>query len=146
LSYAVEYNKPIRFLAIEWRENWDRDYPSLILEPVIRYSPFGRDLQGFVEDLVDDISMDLSCGDEVSKSYDGDLAEFEMRGWDIQKIKDYAELLLRGTVKGIPVGAGFVRAREEFVTFVKDTEGETWGTSKSSKQVEGFSTLTETGG
>jgi hypothetical protein len=148
-NYIVEYNKPIRFLAIEWRESgWEFDHPSVLLEPFIRYSPNGESCEGLIEDACIDICVDTDLKHPIRAEIHGsDAKEFKWRGWDLQKLRDYAEILLGGVVKGIPLGTGFIKVHEEYITFVKNKDGETvWSEDDNPiKEAKGFSTSSEFG-
>lgn len=87
----VKEGDVIEFLAISWDEpGWEFDHPTLVLKPVIEYSPNGTS----PETMIEDMAIDLACGDDIQ---DEDISEeFKWREWDIKKIYKIAEDILNG--------------------------------------------------
>jgi len=81
----------VDFLAISWNEyQWEFDYPTIVLEPVIRYSPNGESCC----DMIEDIAINLSCG---IKTDNEDLTyEFDWRGWNLARLKRVVRERLNG--------------------------------------------------
>lgn len=115
MAFQLKLGQPIRFLAIEWREHWEFDYPSLLLEPVVRYSPNGTDLETMVEDVAIDIAVAADLGKRVEDVHLATYEEFAWRGWDINRIRDCAEKVVRG--KRVKLGTGYVGALERWFVF-----------------------------
>jgi len=64
--------------VLEWREDWEFDHPTLILSPVIRYSPNGDSPEEMVESLgVDACVGGFITGEDVSQ-------EFSWRKWSLK--------------------------------------------------------------
>lgn len=83
-------NDIIEFLAISWNEGWEFDYPTVLLEPIIRYSPNGDPCDSMIEDT----AIDLSLGDELKNE---DVSEeFEWRGWSLKNLKKVAKERING--------------------------------------------------
>lgn len=80
----------VEFLAISWNENhWDFDYPTVILSPVIRYSPNGTDPETMLEDLGIDMLLEDVQDENIT-------TEFEGRGWKLETLKRVAKNRLAG--------------------------------------------------
>lgn len=114
----IQMNAPVRFLAVEWREDWEFDHPSCLLLPVVRYSPNGDSCEQMIEDAAIDIALDLETGkstlDEIVSR------EFEWRGWSLDRLRTVARQALRG--RQFPMKA--YRAVEQSIVFERNTEGE----------------------
>ncbi len=108
-------HKPIRFVTIEWREDWEFDHPTALIEPVVRYSPNGNPPESMIEDAAIDIVCDMDQNVSTPLSYPGDAKEFAWRGWDLEKIRAVAESYLKGDK--VPFGTGYVCVVEQYVTF-----------------------------
>ena len=123
LKGAIDRGEAVRFLAIEWREEWEFDHPSLLIEPVVRYSPNGTDLESLIEDAAIDVAIKGDRNEPIPADIDGaTVKEFEWRGWDLATLKEQAELALNG-VK-VKLGTGHVKAVEVMVEFSVDDAGE----------------------
>lgn len=87
----VKEGDVIEFLAISWNEpQWEFDHPTLVLKPVIRYSPNGTSPETMIEDL----AIDLACGYDIQNE---DVSEeFKWRRWDLKRISKIAEDILEG--------------------------------------------------
>lgn len=109
---------PVRFRAVEWREDWEFDHPSCLLLPVVRYSPNGDDCERMIEEAAIDIAIGMETGkharDEIVSR------EFEWRGWSMNRLRTVAAQALRG--HRFPRKQ--YRAVEKFIVFERNTEGE----------------------
>lgn len=77
--------------GLVWREShWEFDHPTILLSPILRYSPSGKSIEGMVEDLVID-----ACVDGVLESHDYS-KEFDWRGWNLNTLKKNYRLALKG--------------------------------------------------
>jgi len=73
----------IEFLAISWIEpQWEFDFPTVILDPIIRYSSYGKSCESFI----DDVAMDFCCNTNELKNEDIS-EEFNWRKWKISNLK-----------------------------------------------------------
>lgn len=110
--------QPVRFLAVEWREPWEFDHPTAVLEPVFRYSPNGTSPESMTEDAAIDICLDAEKGRPTRAGmHPSDVKEFAWRGWDVDELRGAAEAVLRG--EPAKFGDGFVGVLEEYVVFRK---------------------------
>lgn len=122
-TLCVEFGVPVRFLAVEWREPWEFDHPSVLLLPVFVYSPNGADIESLIEDAACDIADALESGKEFSTGISGgDAREFDWRGWDAAKLLAVAEATLRGDPVKLGVPGGFVDVSEKWAVFSRDGE------------------------
>lgn len=92
---AIALGRPIRFVAVQWVEDqWDHDHPTLLLEPMIRYSPNGQSVERMIEDAVEEIGEAFRQGIKLE---DEDVTkEFDWRKWSIDKITRLAFKILSG--------------------------------------------------
>lgn len=87
----VPLETPIRFLAMRWHEDWEFDYPTILLEPAIRYTEHYTGPEGLIED----VAIDMSIDEEYPKDEDVS-REFEWRGWSIKNLRRVAAACLKG--------------------------------------------------
>lgn len=119
----IELEKPICFLALEWREHWEFDHPSVLLEPIFQYSPIGTSIESLIEDAAIDIACWTEANEDIEKNiHPSDQKEFDWRGWNVDELRQKAEALLRG--EKVKLGTGYVAVREQWVCFWKTNEGE----------------------
>lgn len=120
-SPKVVLDQPVRFLALAWHEShWEFDHPTLLLEPVLRYSPNGIHCESMVEDAIIDLSLALEYGDPIRDETDLD-REFEWRGWNLRRLRAIAEKLRQG--REVRLDAEY-RIFERTVVFRKQADGE----------------------
>lgn len=119
--FTLELDKPVRFLALEWREDWEFDHPTVLLEPVVRYSPNGVSGESIMEDAMIDLALAAGSQARIQAglSY-SEKKEFDWRGWSLKNLKRVAAQSLAG--KEFPV-RGY-HATEHFVVFTKNDRGE----------------------
>jgi hypothetical protein len=87
----VKNGDVVTFLAISWDEpQWDFDYPTVVLEPCISYSPNGN----APESMIEDMAISLCCGDDLEDENVSE--EFDWRGWKIPTIHKAAKAALQG--------------------------------------------------
>jgi hypothetical protein len=88
----MEINDGTTFIlkALEWREDWEFDHPTVILEPVFRYSPNGNSIEYMVESLCID-----GCVDGKLETHDYE-QEFTWRGWSLENLKRVYLQCLKG--------------------------------------------------
>lgn len=81
----------VEFLAISWNEpQWEFDYPTVVLKPVIRYSPNGTSPDGMIEDL----ALDMCCDGKIMNE---DVSEeFKWRKWQLRTLNKVAKERLNG--------------------------------------------------
>lgn len=121
-EFKAEVGKPIRFLAIEWREDWEFDNPACLVEPVFRYSPNGTPLENMIEDAAIDIAINTENDEGTTIDLSpGDLKEFEWRGWTADAIRAAAEAKLRG--EDVKLGTQGVIVEEVWLVF-RDDDGD----------------------
>ncbi len=82
----------VEFNVLLWHEpQWDFDHPTVVLAPVVAYSPNGKSAENMIEDICIDlcVEVDLEADGEKSKEItDEDVAtEFTWRRWDIKRMK-----------------------------------------------------------
>lgn len=41
-TFKLESERVVRFVALAWNEDWEFDHPTVLLEPIRKYSPWGR--------------------------------------------------------------------------------------------------------
>lgn len=80
-AMKIENGTIITVKALEWREDWEFDHPTVILSPVRRYSPNGESISQMVEELGIDACVTGTLIDE-----DNDI-EFEWRGWSWKRLE-----------------------------------------------------------
>jgi hypothetical protein len=96
-SYVLPLGQPLRFLAFSWDEQWKSDCPSVVLAPVVRYSPNGEDPEDLIEEVAEELCELAACGQSLSPDLPTtDLGEFAWRGWNVEDIRAAAEAKLRG--------------------------------------------------
>jgi hypothetical protein len=124
----IELGKPVRFLAVQWQEDWEFDFPAVLLEPVLRYDPNGGGAEGLIEDAAIDTCLALESGEPLWDENDSTTTEeFAWRGWNLKNLRRVAREALNG--KDFPVKC--YEAEEVFYTFKKLDDGtvgiEEWG-------------------
>lgn len=88
---TVKKDDVIEFLAIAWDEpQWEFDYPTVVLFPVIRYSPNGE----APEKMIQDLAIDFACGEDVTDQDNSE--EFNWRGWKISTLRKVAKERMEG--------------------------------------------------
>ncbi|MHC5542819.1 hypothetical protein ACYOEI_31730 [Singulisphaera rosea] len=99
-GFVVTEGVPIRFLALQWSEGWEFDHPTVLLEPVVRYSPFGVMCERMIEEVAVDIAIDADDDPTTvirdALDNDGVRQEFEWRGWSIANLRRVAKKALAG--------------------------------------------------
>ncbi len=109
--------RPVRFLALEWSEDWEFGHPAVVLEPVVRYSPDGGAV-AMLEDLASDMCLDAEHGKAAE---DEDVTrEFTWRGWSLHRLRRKAQLAIDGKL----TGRKHYRVTVQWVRFFLDGEGE----------------------
>lgn len=125
MGFRPTLGQPIRFLAAEWREDWEFDHPTVLLEPVFRYSPNGESPEGMIEDAAIDIAVAADHGDAVrAEMHHSDRKEFDWRGWDLAALREAAEAVLRG--EPARFGVGYVGVLEQTVVFREQKGDVVW--------------------
>ena len=81
----------IEFLAISWDEfHWEFDHPTVILKPVISYSPNGESCDRMIEDM----AINFCCNEDLK---DEDVSvEFDWRRWKLSTLRRVAKERLAG--------------------------------------------------
>lgn len=79
----IKAGDTLEFVAISWDENhWEFDYPTVLLEPFIQYSPNGMP----PETMIEDSAINTVVYEEIPE--DEDIShEFNWRGWKLQTLK-----------------------------------------------------------
>jgi hypothetical protein len=108
---------PVRFLALEWQEGWELDHPSVLLEPVVRYSPYGDSCEKVIKDAVLGVAIDYGFGLPTMHRDVGD--EFAWQKWSLAWLHRVAVACLAG--KQFPTKQ--YRAVERWVVFRKSADG-----------------------
>lgn len=81
----------IEVLAISWIEpQWEFDFPSVILQPIIKYSCDGEECDTLIENL----GINIMCGEDIESEDVKD--EFDWRGWKLSTLKRVAKERLEG--------------------------------------------------
>ena len=111
----------IDFIGLEWQEpQWEFDHPTVILKPLISYSPNGESAEKMIEDMcidlcitADDIQENSMLDEDVSK-------EFGWRRWNLSRMKTVASNRLNGGNYWVSKYPRVIKQRIKF--FVKDGE------------------------
>ena len=128
---AICLGVPLRFLAFEWREHWEYDHPSVLLEPVFRYSPNGTPIENIIEDAVIDICLALESGEDIQRTmHAAERKEFRWRRWSLRAMRKAAESQLSG--RKVAIGTGYTRVLEQIYKLKQD--GEVSGVLLSERQ------------
>ena len=114
MTVKVENGTVIQVCALEWREDWEFDFPTVILRPVHRYSPNGDGINRMIEEL----GIKACAEGELKDENDDD--EFQWRGWSWARLHRVFNESLRG--KEFPK-KGY-RARRVKMRFILDDEGD----------------------
>lgn len=87
----------IEFIGLEWQEkHWEFDHPTVILSPIISYSPNGESASGMIEDMCIDLAINAD-DIEPKEMKDEDVSEeFKWRHWNLKTMKRVAKNLLEG--------------------------------------------------
>jgi len=111
----VKAGDKLEIICISWdAPHWEFDHPTLVLEPVLRYSPNGEPNEVMIEDLA--IEM---CDEEVE---DEEVVEdLLVNGWKLSTIKNWVKDRLKGGKAGEAKGAS---VRKELVEFYLDEDGD----------------------
>lgn len=94
----VKAGDEVIFLALEWVEpQWEFDHPTVVLLPVVAYSPNGEAAEKMIEDICIDLSInaDILEGNDEVESEDVS-KEFEWRGWNLKRMLMVANKRLGG--------------------------------------------------
>ncbi len=78
----------IEFAGLRWDDQWEFDYPSVILDPVFKYSSCGEPPEAIIEDLC----LNLCIESEQDRNYnpvmsEGEKMEFDWRRWKVGTMK-----------------------------------------------------------
>lgn len=90
--YAPPIGVPVRFLAMTWSAGWEFDRPTILLEPIQRYSPNVQSC----ESLIEDVAIDMCVDEPVKSGYPSDDTEFHWRGWSWKRFHRIAMECLNG--------------------------------------------------
>ena len=91
-TYSPPRNAPVRFLAMTWDAGWEFDRPTILLEPVQRYSPHDQS----PESLIEDVSIDLCVYGQVESKHPFGDEEFHWRHWSWKRFRQVAADCLKG--------------------------------------------------
>lgn len=106
------------FDVLEWyNEGWEFGHPTVMLRPIIR-----MEQDHGAETLIENVCLDLGCGDELEYISGFETHELKWRGWDLNRLRRRFSQALAG--KNFPK-AGF-RATRKTVRFAADEDGFTW--------------------
>lgn len=79
----IKAGDKIELVGIAWDEHhWEFDHPTVVLEPIIKYSPNGV----CCETMFEDLAIDMSIEERMPKSEDIS-QEFDWRGWKLNRLK-----------------------------------------------------------
>jgi hypothetical protein len=112
-TMKIESGTTITVKALEWREDWEFDHPTVILSPIRRYSPNGDSIARMVEELGIDASVDGELKDEDNE------IEFDWRGWSWERL----ERVFREAMRGKAFPKKQYQAAEYKMRFFLDEEG-----------------------
>lgn len=88
--YKVPVGQTVDVLAIRWDDGWEFDAPTVVLEPVVRYTD--RHLESAVEDVLIDLVCDHDFGKPIRKGlHPSEKKEFEWRQWSLDDLRAAAE-------------------------------------------------------
>lgn len=116
----VPVGVPVRFLALEWREDWDRDFPSVLLEPFVRFTPHGQTCDQLIEDAAVDIAIEE--GDFSPVARDIETSHLMGRHGPPARLKEIAEAVIVGALHP-ELGVGYVGASQQWVVFREGPDG-----------------------
>jgi len=86
----IKAGDKVKFLAISWDEpHWEFDHPTVVLKPLIRYSPNGEGCEGLIEELAIDICVEDVEDEDISE-------EFDWRKWKLSTLNKVAKERLEG--------------------------------------------------
>lgn len=88
----------VEFIVLEWREpQWEFDHPTVVLSPIVLYSPNGESAGQMVEDICIDLCInadELEGGKELESE---DVSrEFKWRRWNLKTMHKVAKARLAG--------------------------------------------------
>lgn len=87
---VVKAGDIIEFKGISWnQDHWDFDYPSIITEPVIKYSNSGTSVETLIEDLAIELTFNNVVNEDISE-------EFAWRQWNFKRLKQVISERIRG--------------------------------------------------
>lgn len=91
----VKNKEVVTFIGLEWQEpQWEFDHPTVILFPVVKYSPNGESAEKMIEDICIDLCINADTGEDYP---DEDVTkEFEWRRWNLKIMKNVAKQRLQG--------------------------------------------------
>jgi hypothetical protein len=117
----IQNGTTITVQALEWREDWEFDHPTVILSPVRRYSPNGDSMDEMIESLGINACVDGRLEDEE------DDGEFEWRGWSWNRLRRVFLEALKG--KTFPK-KGYRAKQVEMRFFLDEDNNLTFATSE----------------
>lgn len=116
----IKAGDTVEFIALKWNEpQWEFDHPTVVLSPVVMYSPNGTSPESMIEDICIDLCINADSGESVEKLDEDVTKEFEWRRWDVSRMKTVAKNRLNGKSDWCSKGA---RAAKVTVKFVKEGE------------------------
>lgn len=79
----IKSGDKIELVGISWEEShWEYDYPTVVLSPLLRYSPNGEGCGTMFEDLMIDMCIEKRIPESEDVSQ-----EFNWRGWKLNRLK-----------------------------------------------------------
>lgn len=76
----------VTFIAISWNEpQWEFDHPTVVLQPIIKYSPNGETCEAMIQD----IATDFICEEDIKD--EDTYEEFYWRGWKLSTLRKVAK-------------------------------------------------------
>lgn len=115
-TYTPPLNVPVRFLAMTWDAGWENDRPTILLEPIQRFSPHDQTCESLIEDEIVDILIE----EEVLLGRLQDDLAFRAHHWSWKRLYRIASEVLKG--REFPKRGYHVE--EQWVEFYRDSEGE----------------------
>ena len=116
----IEDGSIVTFYGITWNNGWDFDAPSIITSPGLFYSDNYEGLDGLIEELCIDLSVDFYIDSEE------ELIEDEWRGWNVSQFDKFIKDKFEN--KQTPTLDYFKKFKKEIenVLIVRETIKFTW--------------------
>lgn len=107
----------IEFICLEWHEaHWEFDHPTVVLSPLISYSPNGTPSERMIEDMCIDLSIEMDAVEPRDMKDEDVSDEFKARRWNITQMKRVAKERLSGEKTWESKGARATKTKVKFYT------------------------------
>lgn len=119
-----ERNKPVRFLAISWKEQWKHGHHTLVLAPCVGCNSDGFSCNDMIKFLCENIAINLDeqYGEMTDNISCEIIKKFEKKKWDFSKIREAADSFLRGDLPQLE--QEIIEVIEKWIVFYRNNENE----------------------